>query len=163
MKRVGLALLLLAACDEKEPLASEFTGNEVVYDLQAGSIYPTSGTLTIKEKKDGSSVIVTSLSGTEGDVQHPVHLHLGDIGMPDAEIAALLTPVSGSTGESKTTLSTLADETTISYAQLRTLHACVKIHLAESGPGRDIILAAGNIGSAVQAPSNARMGIAVCQ
>jgi hypothetical protein len=163
MKRVGLALLLLAACDEKEPLVAEFTGNEVVYDLQAGSTYPTFGTLTIKEKKDGGSVIIATLSGTEGELQHPVHLHLGDISMPDAEIAALLTPLTGSTGESKTTLSTLADETTISYAQLRTLHACVKIHLAESGPGRDIILAAGNIGSAVQSPSNARMGIAVCK
>lgn len=163
MKRLGFALLLLMACEENGETPSSFTGNELVYTLEAGSTYPITGTLTIKEKRDGSSFILTELSGTEGSVQHPVHLHLGDLGTPDAEVAALLTPVSGSTGKSETTLSALADETSITFAQLTELNACVKIHLAESGPGRDVILAGANIGSAVQASSNGRIGISVCQ
>lgn len=163
MKRLGFALLLLMACEENGKTPDLFTGNEVIYTLEAGSSYPITGTLTIKEKKDGSSFIVTDLSGTEGNVQHPVHLHLGDLSTSNAEIAALLTPVLGSTGKSETTLSTLANETSITFAQLIELNACVKIHLAEAGPGRDVILAGTNIGIAVQTASNSRIGIAVCQ
>lgn len=163
MKRLGFALLLLLACEENGETPDLLTGNEVVYTLEAGSTYPITGTLTIKEKKDGSSFILTELSGTEGSVQHPVHLHLGDFSTPDAEIAALLTPVLGSTGKSETTLSTLANETPITFAQLIELNACVKIHLAESGPGRDVILAGTNIGVAIQSASNGRIGIASCQ
>ena len=163
MKRLGFALFLLLACEENEGTNNLFTGNEVVYTLEAGSTYSISGTLTLKEKIDGSIFILTELSGTEGDLQHPVHLHLGDISMPDADIAALLTPVAGNTGKSQTDLSVLADESTVTYAQLLSLNACVKIHLAESGPGRDVILAAANIGTAVQSASNGRIGIAVCQ
>lgn len=163
MKRLGFALLLLIACEENEEKPSLFTGNEVVYALAAGSTYPITGTLTIKEKKDGSSFILTELAGTEGIAQHPVHLHLGDLSTPDAEVAALLTPVLGSTGKSETILTTLANETSITFTQLIELNACIKIHLAESGPGRDIILAGANIGTAVHAISNGRIGIAVCQ
>lgn len=163
MKRLGFALLLLMACEENEEATSSFTGNEVVYTLTAGSTYPITGTLTIKEKKDGSSFFLAELSGTEGSIEHPVHLHLGDLGTPDAAVAALLTPVLGSTGKSETTLSALANEATITFAQLIELNACVKIHLAESGPGRDVILAGTNIGTAVQKASNSRIGIAVCQ
>lgn len=163
MKRLGFALLVLVACEENEGTKNAFTGNEVVYTLEAGSTYAITGTLTIKEKVDGKPFILAELSGTEGDLQHPVHLHLGNVSLPDADIAALLTPVAGSTGKSETTLSTLADESAVTYAQLLSLEACVKIHLVESGPGRDVILAAANIGTSNQSASNGRIGIAVCQ
>lgn len=163
MKRLGFAFLFLFACTEKEISIHQFTGNETVYPLEAGSSYAISGTLTIKEKTDGTSFISIKLTGTEGTLEHPVHLHFGDIGLADATIAALLTPVLGQTGMSETTLSTLADETSIRYEQLLALEACIKIHLASSGPGRDVILAAANIGAAVQSSPNARMGIAVCR
>lgn len=163
MKRLGFVLLLLMACEENGETPDLFTGNEVVYTLEAGSTYTITGTLTLKEKKDGSAFILTEITGTEGSLQHPVHLHLGDLSTPDAEVAALLTPVLGSTGKSETSLSTLANETAITFAQLIELNACVKIHLAESGPGRDVILAGANIGTAVQAASNGRIGIALCQ
>lgn len=163
MKRLGFALLLLMACEENGETPDLFTGNEVIYTLEAGSTYTITGTLTLKEKKDGSAFILAELTGTEGSLQHPVHLHLGDLSTPDAEVAALLTPVLGSTGMSETNLSTLANETSVTFAQLIELNACVKIHLAESGPGRDVILAGTNIGVAVQSASNGRIGIAVCQ
>lgn len=163
MKRLGFALLLLIACEEKEVVENEFTGNEVVYALQAGSTYAIAGTLTIKEKKDGTSFILVEVNGTSGNLQHPVHLHLGTIGTPDAAIAALLNPVVGSLGKSETSLSQLANESPLSYAELTQLEACVKIHLAVSGPDRDVILAAANIGTAVNTPTNSRIGIAICQ
>lgn len=164
MKKIiaGIALVLFFGCqDNDSSISTDFTGNETVYGLQAGSVYPISGTAIFQEKKDGSTLITINLSGTEGDVQHPVHLHLGNIGSPDAAVAALLTSVTGSTGKSETTLTMLADETVVTYSELIALGACIKVHLAESGPERDIILAAGNIGSSVNAKASGE--IAVCK
>lgn len=159
---VGIIALLAFGCQETDVL-SDFTGNEVVYALQAGSVYPITGTATFKEKKDGHTVIVIELTGTEGTLQHPVHLHLGDISAADADVAALLTPVLGNTGKSETTLTQLADETVLNYEQLIDLNACIKIHLADSGPDRDIILAGGNIGSAVNARMRGNTAFGICK
>lgn len=164
MKKIiaGIMLLgLFSGCQDNETLTSDFTGNETVYDLQAGSTYPISGFATFKEKKDGSTLIVIDLTGTEGSAHHPVHLHLGNISSPDADVAALLTSVAGNTGKSETNVSMLADETSVTYSELIALGACIKVHLAESGPNRDIILAAGNIGSSVNARASGT--IAVCK
>ena len=162
MKRLGFVLLVLLACEEHGTVTNDFTGNEAVYSLQAGSEYEVSGIVTVKEKADGTSYIITELNGTEGELFHPVHLHLGNVGTPDAEIAALLNPIKGSIGKSETTVSHLANETAISYTELIALNACIKVHLAESGTGRDIVLAGGNIGSAVD-NTNARSFLAACK
>lgn len=163
MRRWGFIFLLLVACEEKSVQKEVFTGNEVVYNLQAGSAYAISGVLTLKEKTDGSTLVSIVLDGTEGDVQHPVHLHMGNLGEADAAIAALLQPVEAKTGKSETILKQLADESAITYTELVQLSASIKIHLAEAGPGRDVILAGSNIGTAISSNSNARSGIAVCQ
>ena len=161
---VGIvAIVFLIGCQENEPIQDDFTGNEMVYPLQAGSVYQISGTATFKERKDGTTSIVIALTGTEGSIEHPVHLHLGNISAPGAEVAALLNPVLGSTGKSETTFTMLADETTVSYKQLVDLNACIKIHLAASGPDRDIILAGGNIGSAEGARIAASDQIGLCK
>lgn len=167
MKRVILGLTIgmaLIACQEDESIRSEFSGKETVYSLQPASAYNVNGTVTLKEKCDGSAVIVVALSGTEGNIEHPVHLHLGNIEAPGADIAALLNPVPGKTGMSETTLIRMADETPITYEQLIDLNACIKVHLAASGPDRDVILAGGNIGlAAAQDLSTGRSGIGICR
>lgn len=150
-------------CQESVNSVSEFTGNEVVYSLQAGSVYAVSGTITFKERKDGTTQVYVSLTGTEGNLQHPVHLHLGDITAPDAEVAALLNPVLGSTGKSETHVKLLANEQSITFSEILELNASIKIHLSDTGPNQDIILAAGNIGSAFQAPTNGRVGVGLCK
>ncbi len=159
---VGMSLI---ACQDNGNIArDEFTGNEVVYPLQQASDFNVSGTVSFKEKMDGSAWIIVALSGTEGNIAHPVHLHLGNIGTPDADVAALLNPVSGMTGLSETKLTQLSDESAISYKQLIDLNACVKVHLDASGPDRDIILAGGNIGSASAAEiSTGRSGFGLCK
>lgn len=163
MIRWGFILLLLGACENQVIQEEVFTGNEVVYNLQPGSSYAISGLLTLKEKTDDSTLISIELEGTEGDVQHPVHLHLGDLGQADAAIAALLNPVEAKTGKSETPLKQLADESILTYSELVQLSVSIKIHLAAAGPGRDVILAGSNIGTAVNSNSTARLGIAVCQ
>ena len=166
MKKVILGLFasaLFGACQENESLSVDTTGNEVVYPLQKASDYDVSGTVSIREKCDGSSVVLVSLTGTEGEIEHPVHLHLGNIGETGSDVAALLNPVIGSTGKSETQLRHLSDETEISYRQLIDLNACIKVHLAATGPDRDIILAGGNIGAASPDVAGGRAGVGVCK
>ena len=151
------------ACQDNVPI-SEFTGNETTYALQKSSAYDVSGTVTLKERKDGTSTVLVELSGTDGTVNHPVHLHLGDLSVKGADVAALLSPVLGLTGKSETRVDKLADETSITYTDLIKLEACIKVHLSDTGLERDIILAAGNIGTAVS-KNNAggRIGVSVCK
>lgn len=156
------ATLSFLACQENESAKSEFTGNETTYALQAGSTYNISGTVTFKEKVGGSTLAAINLTGTEGNLQHPVHLHLGEVSFDGAEVAALLNPVLGKTGVSETIITKLEDETAITYEQIIALQACVKVHLAAAGPERDIILAAGNIGSSKGVISG-RLDIGVCK
>ena len=155
-----MVFMFLISCQESEN-TSDFTGNETTYALQQGSEYSVSGTATFKERRDGSTTILVSLIGTDGDSKLPVHVHLGDLTQSASDVAVLLNPVVGKTGMSQTTLSKLADDSAISYKDLIKLPACIKIHLSDTGAGRDVILAAGNIGSA-SSTSTSRLGVSLC-
>ena len=160
----GIVLTAMMSCQDNESTKSDFTGNEATYALQPGSEYAIDGTVTFKEKVDGSTLITLQLNGTEGNAEHPVHLHLGAIGTPDASIAAQLFPVAGRTGRSETVLKQLADESTITYNEVVNLDACIKVHLAASGPDKDIILAGGNIGKAyADNHSFGKLGFGTCR
>jgi hypothetical protein len=154
--------ILLFSCQENESLKSDLTGNESTYPLESSSIYGVTGNVIFKEKTDGSTLIFIDLKGTKDDIKHPVHLHLGNVSTPDADVAALLNPVIGTTGKSETHLTMLSNETPVSYKELVQLNACVKVHLSASGPDRDIVLASGNIGLAAPA-SNGRSTVSVCK
>lgn len=135
-------------------MVSEFTGNETTYSLQQSSQFAVSGTITFKERKDGKVAASIQLCGTEGEVKHPIHLHLGNIAQPGANVALLMVHVAGKTGKSVTIFSTLADESSVDYQRLIYLQACIKIHLGDTGSDRDVILASGNIGSALATASS---------
>ena len=156
-----IGAIMVVACQKSEVI-SDFTGNEAVYALVPGSELNVSGQVTFKERKDGSTTVLVELTGTNGTKKFPLHLHLGDISKADAEVAALLSPVDASTGMSETIVSALADETTLSYARLLELSACIKVHLDNDGPGRNVILAAGNIGSNGVLIPGGRLTIGVC-
>ena len=159
-----LGMLFLAiACQDAVPV-SEFTGNETTYALQKASSYDVNGVVTLKERKDGTTSVLVQLTGTSGDAKYPVHLHLGDLSQTGAGVAALLSPVIGAAGKSETKVNQLADETSIKYADFIKLDACIKVHLSDTGSERDIILAAGNIGTAVsKTAAGGRVGISVCK
>lgn len=165
MKLLSLfsVMLILASCQKSE-VVSDFTGTQATYALTSGSEYNVSGTITFKERKDGFTTVVVSLTNTDGDLKLPVHLHLGDISKADADVALLLNPADSKTGRSETIVTSLADDSKVTFKDLLKLSACVKVHLSESGPGRQVILAAGNIGSNSQSVmAGARLGIGVCK
>lgn len=78
-------LLLVTSCKENLQV-SDFTGNETTYALQKGSSYDVSGILTLKERRDGTTTILVELSGTDGVLKHPVHLHRGDLSVKGLEV-----------------------------------------------------------------------------
>ncbi|MBN8577665.1 MAG: hypothetical protein J0L66_12040 [Cytophagales bacterium] len=166
MKRVMWIVwmgLITLACQESEN-TSDFTGNEMTYALRPGSEYEISGTVVFKERRDGTTTIVVNLTGTDGSDRLPVHVHLGDVSQADVEVAVLLNPVDARTGKSETWLTRLANETEVTYAGLLQLEACIKIHLADTGPGRDVVLAAGNIGESFnKSIASGRTAIGVCK
>ncbi len=164
-KLVGLIFSgIVAVSCQKSEVVSEFTGNETTYALQQSSQFSVSGTVLFQERKDGKIAASIQLKGTDGTVKYPVHLHLGDITKTGADVALLMNPVEGASGKSETTFNQLADESTITYQQLVKLDACVKIHLGDTGAARDVVLAAGNIGSAVTSSvAGGRLGVGLCK
>jgi len=159
---MGIAAFFFG-CQEESAKKSVYTGTQSVYPLQAGSDYPVDGTVTFKEKIDGTADIRVELNGVEGEALYPVHLHMGDIKKDGASVAALLNPVSAKTVTSDTQLKILANETSISYKELVKLNACIKVHLSASGPNQDVVLAGGNIGlAATENISDGRVEVAVC-
>lgn len=158
-----LLVAVLLSCQEPDAV-SEFTGNELTYELTAGSEYDVNGTIVFKERVDGFTTVSIQLHGTDGTAKHPVHLHMGTIATPQADVAALLSPVLASTGQSETLLDRLADDTPVKYVDITRLKACIKIHLSDDGPGRDVILAGGNIGeSYTEEIATGRQGFAACK
>lgn len=162
--RYFLLILLtgLISCSSDDEVPSVYTSNEVIYSLEAGSQFPISGTATVKERTTGDLEFIIQLNGTDGDIEHPVHLHYGDVSTPDAEIAAMLNPVFGETGQSITVFNKLGDETPFSFEYLENFNGHIKVH-QDSGPNKDVILAYGNIGIASSQSTNGRISIAICK
>jgi hypothetical protein len=165
---LGLALVLLWGCQSNEdvPAApdSSLTGNAVTYELSAASLWDIHGTATFYERKDGSTLVALKLEGMDDSNLHPAHLHFGDITVDKAEIAVPLKSVDGATGTSNTIVRMLSDETPVTYEQLKNFDGCVKIHLAAEGDGANVILAGGNIGSAITKPDPlGRVQFGICK
>ena len=157
-----LLIVFIGSCTSNEQ-PSEFTGNQVTYSLIQASQYTVSGSVTYKEMRDGNTLVLVELKGTAGESKYPVHLHLGDLSVQGASVAGLLEPIVGNIGYSQTILKQLADETPVNYTNLTKLNSCIKIHLASTGPQKDIVLAASNVGSASAKPlTSGRLGISIC-
>ncbi len=157
------ALLTLAAfmgCSSDDASVNKYTGKEISYSLFSGSEIGTAGAVTFKERSDRTvDVIVTLDNSYQGN--YPVHLHYGDLSIPDAPQATLLADFDGEKNMSITNLSVLADETPFTFDSVDGFDGSVKIHLGRSGPDYDVLISAGNIGSNVSKGFNLE-GIANC-
>jgi len=118
-----VSLFVITSCADNTSVdeTNEYTGRELQYDLVQASDYPISGSVIFKERTDKTVEIDVILSGTEGDTYHPVHLHSDDLSKPDAEIAVLLNDLSGKSGESKTIIKSLSDETPFHFEDVAKL------------------------------------------
>ena len=161
-------IVFALGCSQDDPTVDEganFTGRDITYALESASDFNISGTAVLKERIDLSTNIIIKLNRTfQGNAELPVHLHLGDITTDQADVAALLQPVNAESGISETVLTILADESKVTFEDIKQMNACIKIHLSATGPEKDIILAAANIGAAVSKnPLGGRLGIGLCK
>ena len=147
MKRLGVVILIAVmwSCSDNASNA-DFTGNQLNYTLFQGSEFDYEGVVVISEKQDGSAQIRIELEGPEGERSFPAHLHFGSFDTPDAELAAVLSPVSAKSGISLTDLDFLSNDTRITFEALESFDGHIKVHL-DDGANQNVILAFGNIGS----------------
>ena len=153
------SLLLFWSCESDDPGDNIFTGVSTTYNLtNVDAQYNGGGTVVFKERTDQSVTIEITMQPTGSGGSHPAHLHYGTFDIPDAEMAAMLTPVDATTGISITTLSQLLDGTDITYQDLMLFDGSIKIH-QDDGANKAVVLAAVNIG--INAGINSQE-IAVC-
>jgi hypothetical protein len=153
MRKLILALLIsfgFMSCKDiiNEPL--DYL-NKITYDLNKASDFDYSGTLQVGELPNGDLELEVRLFGATGSqsVTFPTHLHFGSYDTPDAEMAAMLNPVTvnSNTLTSRTILPQLADGTTLTFEDFKSFDGHIKVHLASEGPDYKVILVAGNVGS----------------
>jgi hypothetical protein len=150
MKNFIIALasvLIVSACDNSGD--AEFTGNQISYQLIPGNVQgnETTGTLLIRERTGGVAQIEITLNGVFNNANHPAHLHYGSL-EDNGSIATMLNPVVevDGVGQSITLLTKLENGESITYSDLLVFNGSVKIHFEASGPMKDEILGATNIG-----------------
>lgn len=153
MKKLIIACLIsfgIMSCKEviNEPL--DYL-NKVSFDLNKASDYEYSGVLEVGELPNGELELEIRLYGATGsqNINFPAHLHFGSYDTPDAEMAAMLTPVNGNSLISRTILPQLADGTKLTFEEFLSFDGHIKVHLASEGPDYKVILVAGNVGSNV--------------
>jgi len=141
-----LLTLFFVACSTDDDMTTEFTGNEMVYNLTPESTYYSgSGTVTFRERIDNGVTIDIAMDPTGSGGTHPAHLHYGTFDIPDAEMAAMLTPVDATTGTSSTTIYKFLDDTEVTYNDLMNFDGSIKVHL-DDGANKKVVIAATNIG-----------------
>ena len=161
MKKLALLLCALFlgiatfSCDNSEGSDSEFTGQEVSFDLIPGTVQgnTTSGQMVVRERSNGQVQVEITLNNVLNNASHPVHLHFGSLD-DDGDVALLLNRLleENGTGRSVTVLSNLDDNTSITYASFLNFDGSIKIHFEDSGPLENAILGSTNIG--INAPEN---------
>ena len=136
----------MIACDEDAGNVSDFTGNEMVYNLTSDPVYYTgSGTVTVRERVDQGVTIDIAMDPTGSGGSHPAHLHYSTFDIPDTPMAAMLIPVDATTGVSSTTIYEFLDETKVTYNDLMAFDGSIKVHL-DDGANSKVVIAATNIG-----------------
>jgi len=152
MKNVILGFLILMSfisCSENDP--EVYTGKKLEYQLNMASEYEYNGKISIRELTDGNLELTLKMSGAKSTSANsfPAHLHYGNYSDPQAPMASMLNPVSGSDLQSITILGELMGGTRLSFDDMKIFDGHIKVHLASEGPDYKVILVAGNIGSNV--------------
>lgn len=123
---------------------NELTGESTTYELLTKDVPGISGTATLEERKNGTTLVTLMLEGTTAGGIHPAHIHASDAATGGA-IVRTFNPVDGATGISMTQVATLDNADPITYTQLLTFDGHINVHLSETE--LDVIIAQGDIGS----------------
>lgn len=123
---------------------NELTGTSMSYDLNSVDVAGVSGTVEFMERVNGETLVEINLMGTTFAGDHPSHIHLGSVAEAPGAIAVTLTSVN-TMGVSKTNVTMLDDESTLSYDDLIAFDGYVNVHNSAADLGT--LVAQGNIGA----------------
>lgn len=124
--------------------SNELTGESYSYDLGAKAIATIDGTVTFKQRKDGTALAVVELNGTSSGGAHPGHIH-DNAAIESGGIAVTLNDVDGATGVGMTSIRMKDDGTAITYEELLDYNGYINIHNSAADLGT--LIAQGDIGS----------------
>lgn len=124
--------------------SNELTGESYSYTLSTKDVPGVSGSLTLMERKDGSTLSKIALDGTITGGMHPGHIH-DNAAIETGGIAFTFNQVDGSTGVSMTNIRMLDDGTAITYDELLDFNGYVNIHNSANDLGT--LIAQGDIGA----------------
>jgi len=136
-------MFVLASCDLNGNDEFEFEGQTQSYDLAAVDDSNVSGVAIFDEQEDGTTRITLDLTGTQSGAEHPAHIHANSVA-EGGDIQISLNPVDGTTGRSETVVSTLDDDTAITYQELIGHDGHINVHMSEDD--LETIVAQGDIG-----------------
>jgi len=122
------------------------TGNNKTYVLAQVGVSGVSGNALFEKRKNGSSLVTVTCTGTIAGGSHPAAIRVGSVStVGGGPITKTLNPVNGATGKSYTQLSALNNGTSISYDNVLTYDGYLTVH--ESQLLMENVLCQGNIGS----------------
>lgn len=147
MRNLAIATIFILSCFLYACGPDAAETETVTYDLPAVAESGISGTLVISKNVDGSATFHVKLDGTIRGFEYPTHLHYGNLGVEDADVAYLLNPTSGDTGISETVVATLSDDNPVTYEEIINGQFSLKIHLGDDVDTKNTILAASNVGA----------------
>jgi len=113
------------------------TGTSMMYDLGEKDVNGISGNITFSERNNGETLAVIELDDTPAGGSHPAHIH-ANTAAEGGDILYTFNPVSGDTGVSVTSLSSLM------FSAIADIDAYVNVHLSMDNLGT--IVAQGDIG-----------------
>ncbi|NQY06222.1 MAG: hypothetical protein HRT68_08575 [Flavobacteriaceae bacterium] len=120
-----------------------FTGNSTTRALEEANTSGVNGVVIFAERNNGEALVAVELDGTTDGVDHPVYLMNGSIAAPGG-IAATLTPVNGTYGEGRTSLTSLDNGTAVLYNDLINYDGHLTV---QTSPSDATTVAEGDIGS----------------
>jgi hypothetical protein len=136
-----LPLIFTSCNDDTNPAPTQL--NSKIYALGSVGGAGITGTAKFIENSDATLSIELELQNTPAGGSHPAHIHF-NTAAESGGIALSLEPVDGSTGKSKTTFTTLDDNTAITYQGLLDFDGYINVHL--SATQLSTIVAQGDIG-----------------
>lgn len=104
-----------------------FTGESMSYDLNEVDLAGISGTAMFEERISGETLLTLMLENTSDGGSHPSHIHMNTAAEGGA-IAITLESVNGTSGMSKTNISSLDDGSMISYDELIDYDGYINVH-----------------------------------
>lgn len=123
---------------------NELTGEFINYNLSEVDMSGINGFAIFQERTNGEALAVIKLLNTPVDGIHPAYIYTNDVDTAGS-IIFTFNPVDGNTGESRTNMSALDDDTMFGYEDVLDVNGHIKVHL--SSTQLSTIISQGNIGS----------------